>query len=263
MKLEKYRKANCELFWLPPLDLSKVDKMLEVALVEAFEKGGSVNEVLDSILDNGQIISSLEEQVAENLEFQKTSAIDKVEDDKQDAIALYSEKKEELLDELQETVVAEAQEKERELGEAYQQFDTRTKKYSARKARLEEMRSRIRKKIGEVGGREGFETLQRIDQMVTSGGDYQTAKRSYEDAQSVQGYTNEPAVSGIRVEGSSLEQALDLALTEEEIDPLKEKAAKVELVEEDGERKKGRVYHFFQRGTIRQKIYKILTYEVW
>ena len=76
MKLVYYQKADCTLFRLPPLDLSVADSKIELAFVNAWQQGRSIDNALNSVLSDQTLVGALVSQLEENLRFQQESLPD-------------------------------------------------------------------------------------------------------------------------------------------------------------------------------------------
>ena len=269
MRLSDYRLADCALFRIPPIDFSNIDEVIKRAMVDAWKNGSSATNAVDAILNDYSIIEQLSEQIAENLEFQKDAALDKLDYQQKKAIAAEEFEKEQVLFEIEQTLGKEVADKERAKRDADSKVDSSNKAYTAAQARLNEMRARIEEKLQAVGGREAYEKLMRINDALQdgySGPEKKKAKRkkrvSHLDVSSM-----DPAYAdqSFAYYGSSnIQRALDLATVKGEIDPLEGETLDT-LVEKKHfwqrktatEQKDGPIYRFGR------KVWKVLNYRLF
>ncbi len=247
MKIEDYKKADCSLFRLPPIDASVVGSAIEVALVKAWENGSSVNSIIENVLNDKKILKQVTEQISENLEFQKVTALRNIDEKKKESIRSYETEGEAKLQQIQESLGNVISEKETGLKKVSQQLSERHSNYNASQKKLEEMRIRIQEKLKGIGGEEGFETLLSIQGLV----------KKQDKAQSVPQYNNKDEQSYAKEPIYDLGKVIKAVTSEEKINPLEGKTleAVVEKAEED-KKKHGKVYRFFK------KVWRVLNYEL-
>lgn len=238
MKVDDYRLADCALFRIPAVDVSEIDSSVEQALVDAWKNGYGVDSAVSDILNNDSLVGTLENQIADNLAFQRQKALDKVKNQAQSRIDSYEESRKRRLDDIDSTLGADAEKKEAEMKVAYEELTTKHKTYNAAQAHLEKMRAEVNSKLEEIGGREGFEAVLEINEAIT-----EDKPVKYEAPKKVK-------------------KALDIV---EEKAPAKipkvtEKGLekKVEVVEED----QGIIHDLFTYD-IGKPIWKVLNYKLW
>ncbi|MBI2580849.1 hypothetical protein HYV85_03495 [Candidatus Woesearchaeota archaeon] len=160
--VKRYERADCTLFRTPPVDVSSVGSIIEKALVRAWEQGESADYALDYLLREGSITDKLAQQIAQSLQFQRQRALETVDEEKARAIGQYAAEREQLLQSIEEalgTSIRQRQEGlQRTMGEARQQ----TAAYSATQLQLNELRTRVKSQISELGGVQGYNVLSRI-----------------------------------------------------------------------------------------------------
>ncbi len=276
MSFEKYEKADCTLFRLPPLDLSAADKVIEQAILRAWQQGSAPGAALHEVMADRNLLQDLVKQVAPNLQFQQQHAEEQLEREKAKKVQAYEAEKRKSVGEV---TMASSEEIAKQLAvmvNAKQRAEEGRQQYSARMQKLQEMRQRLKKKLGDMGGKEGFERLQLINSMMTgqlayisssayekmpSEADAMTPAPATEEGktfpleQKVSAAATAPAVFAV----SDLSKALELVTTDKVVDPLAQKK-EIAVVEE---KKQGRTYEWFHRTPAREKIYLILTYKVW
>ncbi len=162
MKIEDYRLADCALFRLPPVDVSKVQDAIEDALLNAWRRGYDADSAINTVLNDEGVIGELEKQIAANLEFQRGKAMDYAGKRTQSEISIYEKFKQRGLDHILKKYSGEISEKEQEKETLYKRLTERHGSYSAAQAHLEKVRAIVQAKLKQIGGKEGFEALLEI-----------------------------------------------------------------------------------------------------
>ncbi len=175
MRLDDYRLADCTLFRLPPVDASTVDDAVQKAIFEAWQRGMSAQNAIDSVLSDKKIVGALAEQVAPNLEFQQQNAFDEIYRKLDEKRAEYEKWKDEQLQRMNNGIGAEVEKKQEEWQKANAAFLEKYKGYNAAQAQLEMLRTRVRERLEKIGGAEKYAKLLEINQAVMSDSPYQPA----------------------------------------------------------------------------------------
>ena len=280
MKIKDYTGADCNLFRLPPIDMSSVEKVIELALVEAWQKGTSVNEVVSNVLNNQGVVDGLEAQVIESFEFQKKVILKQAEDDKDEALAAYEEEKREKIKKLEGSIGVGLDKTRHNLEERQQDLDNETSAYSVAQRDLDEMRERLKKKLSEVGGAKGLKTLLTINEAVRGDkpiADYEDNTDHPLDGEENINYEKDKAVEvtsysyrggeaapvsiptykKTREQHKTIDAALELTVSKKYVDPLRGKGLTT-VVEKIGTRKsKSETARFFD------KVWEVLNYKLW
>ena len=168
MKIQDYAKANCDLFRIPPVDFSFVERKIYDALRETWEQGGSASSALDRILSNGSIVGAIRSQIAPNMEYQKATLVS--------AIDYEASEKVRQLEELKKRRVSAV---ERDLGQlvesARHQYDSsnmdyleKAGQYTAAQVRVNQMRREIDAKLARLGGVSVYQDVFKINEAVMS-----------------------------------------------------------------------------------------------
>ncbi len=295
MKLEDYRFANCELFRTPPLDLSVVERAIEEMLLESWKNGGTAGRTISSILENEEVVGKLTDQIAKNLEYQRAKELENLGRRHADKVSGYDEEHARKIQEVEATLGAEEKARRDQLAQLDGTLQQQRQVYTAAQSDLEERRRKIRERLKAMGGREKFETLIKINESLqnpqpqTQNPEPQT---NYQPSTTHQPTTSETKTPQIpapvipqapafkpsptlvytpnpaapvpqpvkKPEGkdSDLEKALDLALGEGTVDPLKGKTVEylqkkeVQLADRPG---------FFKK--VWKKTWEVLHYKIW
>jgi hypothetical protein len=175
-KTDDYRKADCTLFRMPPVDLSMIESSIERALVNAWERGTDVNSAIQQISSDQGLIGELQQRIERHIEFQRTTALEDVEDRQSNLDRNYEARKESSMGNINQRYGKEISEKDSLRASAQQELEERRQAYSASQARLNKIRSNIKSNIQQVGGKKGMEQLleinNRLTQNTTSGSKY-------------------------------------------------------------------------------------------
>lgn len=250
MKLDDYQRADCTLFRQPPVDVSKVTDAIEVILVEAWRKGVNAQNAVDSVVGDNKILTTLAAQIAPNLEFQQTAALEQTAVKAQAAIASYEESKQEKLAEIAQTIGVEKAEKEKEFLAAKEYAEKQYQGYSKAQAELDALRQRAQEKLKEIGGDEGFEKLLKINEVVVGDQAPQQAEEKYvPETPPTETYIQPPDV-----QTPTYTAAIPLAVPQQTQvqSPLEEKITPIQ----EPPTKKQKVGFW-------KKVWKVLNYELW
>mgnify|MGYP001560737630 CR=1 FL=1 len=239
MTLDSYRKADCPLFRVPPIDFSTVQEALELTIVRAWESGQNAQNTINSLLQNSQVVGTLAVQVESHLGYQRASALGLVETEKASKLAMYDQKKKEETTRVEEAYAPELREREERTRTLEGNLSRKHATYTAAQARLEEMRGRVRAKLDTLGGKKGFQTLLTLQQAIT-----QHPSSSYEDI-------------GYESAHPHLAQALNLVTSFETIDPLQGQTLETLVSNPPPPSKKSLPYRALQ------KIWAFLNYKMW
>ena len=244
--IEDYRKAQCQLYRLPPIDTSGVEEIIQTTLLEAWKNGENIKNVVNNILQNQQVVSRLSEQVSGNLNFQRIVELQNARDQNKTNLEQYALERQEKLKRVDTFLGSGIVTKYKELGEVSRTFQDAEKDYSVTKRKLEELRARVQERLKQVGGEKGVETLLTINNAVTRQSTYPETKSYTEDKEELykkpEKYSNEDTSEKIK-------DALKYAAKDKR---LKEKL-ETKIEEEITEEKKG----FFR------KVWKVLNYKIW
>lgn len=166
----RYRYADCTLFRVPPIDFSPVSSDIESILMKAWENGSRVDNALDMLINSGAITRKLATQITQHLQFQRESALATMQGKKEEALREYNAQREEELKSLEAALGPAMQYRQGAAREAIKKTQETRQAYSASQARLEELRSRVRSTVAELGGQRGYSTLTTIREQVLSYG---------------------------------------------------------------------------------------------
>ncbi|MBI5066208.1 hypothetical protein HZA97_08285 [Candidatus Woesearchaeota archaeon] len=166
MKINDYRHADCKLFRMPSIDVTVIDKQLEKTIVEAWKNGGNAQQTVDNLVQNSEVLGQLSGQIAQNVEFQKQNALRNSEMQHDERVRAHEEVYSGKINELEEVVGAQTEEQKSKLTQLDQSLQEKQQGYTAAQAQLEEMRARIKKKLGDLGGKKAFEKLINIKETM-------------------------------------------------------------------------------------------------
>ncbi len=291
MKINDYKHANCTLFRMPSIDVSVIDKKLEQTIVEAWKNGGQAQQTVDSLMQNSEVLGQLSGQIAQNVEFQKQNALRNSEMEHDERVKAHEEVFSGKINELEDAVEVQTEEQKTKLTQLGQSLQAKQQGYNAAQAQLEEMRARIKKKLGDLGGKQAFEKLiniketlqkpQTVNPETQTPQTYQTAPNPLPQTTNYQppttNYTpqtvnrepqttsqtsgNVPTLNRDQSKPSKLkdlEGALKTVESDGPIDPLNKKTKEYEAVKEAKlEEKKGLIKRFFS------KTWELLNYKIW
>lgn len=168
MKLGDYERADCNLYLLPPIDLSEVKSALEVVLLDSWRNGVSADQAVDQILNDRTILGRLAEKIAPNLNFQATQAKEEIKAQAEATIAAYGQRIEAQRQEIQSNLGAEEITRLNAAETAKNDLQQQTVAYSAAQARLEELRTRVKQRLDAIGGTKSYETLLTINERINN-----------------------------------------------------------------------------------------------
>ena len=237
MEIKDYRHADCDLFRTPSINISPIQKVIEIALLKAWESGSSVERAINSIVENNELIGPLARDIAPHMATQRTYALEKVKADSYLNIRAYEIQERKKVQEVDESLGVKVRGAEQQLSEVSQTYATNLHQYSAAQARLEEMRARIRAQLDEVGGKEGYKNLMEINSAVVA--ESPIGKRYQEQGK------QEPSSPVLR-------DPINIDLINHHVQTLEDK---LEIEQETGPKRKIR--------RVLKKVWEILNYELW
>ncbi len=165
--IDRYRLADCTLFRTPALDFSPVEKAVEKALLDAWNRGYGPEAALSQVSSSEKILGQLAGQIEDSLKFQRQQAIEKLEAESEAAVQSYDLQKSAQIGQLQSHYGSVLEEKNRELGRAASQMEEARRRYDAVHSSLARIRSNVDSRLGKIGGEQGYDALNRIrDSMV-------------------------------------------------------------------------------------------------
>lgn len=151
MELNDFKKADCRLFRVPPIDFSGVEETIETAIFEAWKNQGRASNAVDSITGNRTILGNLTNQISESLGFQRRVGLEKVEKQEAEKVAWYQQIQREKINSVEQTVGYQAKLKQEELARKADELFGKRKTYDASQASLEQTRYRIQQRMSSLG----------------------------------------------------------------------------------------------------------------
>ncbi len=167
MEINDYKKADCRLFRTPPIDISKYQLDIERTIVELWREGRGA-EYAAKLITGGKVVNDIAGQISENLDFQRRAQTEIIEQEHSQSIQAYEEQHRREVAQIEERLGAETEERRKKLLEAQAQYQQTNQHYSSAAARLEEMRARVKGKIGALGGTDGIDMLHEIEKQLAS-----------------------------------------------------------------------------------------------
>ncbi|MBI2672904.1 hypothetical protein HYX19_01470 [Candidatus Woesearchaeota archaeon] len=164
--LDDYKGSDCALFRMPPINFEVVRVELERIMLDTWRQEGSADSAVNSILHNTRIIAALKSQIEDNVRFQKEQALESLETKTSGKLEEYENGIKDGLGKINETIGTEVKYNEERLNALNQEGREKLANYNAAQARLEEMRSRIKSKLKDLGGKEQLENILTIHQSV-------------------------------------------------------------------------------------------------
>ncbi|HLC53224.1 MAG TPA: hypothetical protein VJK03_01655 [Candidatus Nanoarchaeia archaeon] len=166
--VDDYRHADCTLFRVPPLDISKLQLTLQKNIIDAWRSGQGAQGAISTITGDKVIIAQLRDQIEKELEFQratKQKRIDNIAEGKKAETqekygAAYSEAEAHYNEQIQQTLTQQE--------EAEQAVRDQRLSWSASQSRVEDMRKRVEERIKALGGRNNLERLLEINAAVNA-----------------------------------------------------------------------------------------------
>ena len=266
MEIDDFLKADCNLFLVPPVDVTAVAILIDRAVLQAWQQGSSAQKTIESLGTNLEILNTVAAQVEKNLEFQKQTALGNLEEKAQQAIGKYQAESKLKAAQVEATKGVEAKLQAAEFQAKEQSWQQEHQSYSIAQRRLEEARSRIRRRLGEVGGTVGYQKLvdieQKLKEPVTASGEAKS--------------TGAVELQPNKLQEAIIPAGLQLVMAEKKIDPLaqtleeaantvaaKDKISGATLQPSVRKDTGGRIYQLFHKTPLLQKVYSVLTYKIW
>ena len=266
MEIDDFLKADCNLFLVPPVDVTTVATLIDRAVLQAWQQGSSAQKTLEALSTNSEILGTVTAQVEKNLEFQKQTALQNLEAKAQQAIGQYQEESKLKAAQVEATTGVEAKLQAAEFQAKEQSWQQEHQSYSIAQRRLEEARSRIRKRLGEVGGTVGYQKLVDIEQKLKEPVTVSSEVKS----------TGAAELPSSTPQEATIPTGLQLVMAEKKIDPLtqaleeaanaataKDKISGTTIQPSARKETGGRIYQLFHKTPLLQKVYSVLTYKIW
>ena len=166
MKLSDWTGADCTLFRVPALDLGDLQKDLEKAMIDAWQNGYSAERAIGNILGNDAVISSLADQVQNNLTFQRDRALTEIEKKRDEKKATIEGEKQQHVQKIEQDLGTKTEQAHQQFRQQSQTVQQHHAEYTAAQADLSSLRGRIKKQLGDIGGEQGYEHLLTINQQL-------------------------------------------------------------------------------------------------
>jgi hypothetical protein len=164
MELKDFRKADCTLFRLPPLDLSGVEEAITQTLLDAWQNQQSAGGVIGSITDNKKIINNLTAQISENLKFQRKAALEKIQRQEEASVASYETEQKKRIDFIEQKAGAESASMLDYIKRQNAELTARRKSYDATQASLEQTRERINQQLASMGNKKSIDAFVKMNE---------------------------------------------------------------------------------------------------
>lgn len=168
MKINDYKHANCALFRLPPIDFSKINEVIENAIVDSWKNGESAQNVLNQMLNNSSVVKTLSNQIADNMNFQRETTLRQAKEDERIKLEQTETERQAQLQKINATVVVEASEKGKIVDSLRTQLNEQNIAYSATEAKLNELRKKVKDSLYKLGGEEKIDQLLTINELVVA-----------------------------------------------------------------------------------------------
>jgi len=240
MKIDYYHFADCARFRVPAIDVLAVGQDLTAILVQSFDQGIPADYALQQVLNNPSVVNNLVSQVAENLDFQRQNALERVNQETQDEVSEYQQEQKSRMQRIDEYLKPTIIQKKSEYDQKQKKVEEKTGYYSAAHRSLEEMRAKVQQRLAEVGGIEGY---QKIEQISASLQQSKPGLYTQLDPSVISGtvpdnqYQPKPADQELtkkkKKKKKDLQKALAIATSKKSIDPLRDQASLDDLVKED------------------------------
>jgi hypothetical protein len=166
MKIEDYRKADCSLFRIPPVNFSQLEQDVEKIIVNAWKAGYDPNSAITSVVNDKSLLRKIADQISQSLSFQRKVGLGEVETEATERVEEHEAAYQEKVQAVEKRLGPEEAARRTKFEEEQQNYRQQSSVYSASSASLEEMKYRIRDQLTELGGEEGIEALLSIEQQA-------------------------------------------------------------------------------------------------
>jgi hypothetical protein len=167
MEISDFKKADCKLWRLPSVDLSKVQSAIEEALVRAWQQGSSIDTAIQDAVSNNQEVAAITQQVNEALTFQREQILADVKIKYQEAEEIAKKQEQARLEKVNTQYGTQIEDAARRLAQTKEKEESVRQTYDAAQASLQETRDKIQSKLNEFGGEQGYETVLKINELLT------------------------------------------------------------------------------------------------
>ena len=162
MQIEDFRLADCRLFRLPRVDFSRVQHVIENAVVNTWTKNGTAGAALDSLLSNEEIYNALAAQLRVSLGFQREQSLQNLEARKESRVEELTTERNQQISRLQRHYERRRSEAKGELDRANKVRQDRQRAIRAERERIAKLSSDVQQRLGTIGGSQGFQLLENM-----------------------------------------------------------------------------------------------------
>ena len=256
MKIDDFTRADCNLFWRPPLDFSKVQQIIEERLIEAWQRGNSASGTLDALVSSREVMGALTSQLSEHLDYQRGVELATAETQREKAVAQVNAQYQAQITQTAQQYETQIRTAEADAQAAQEALRLKQEAYSAAQVSLEEMRGRVKSELAQLGGAEGYQKLLQINQAVLG-----------EDAAPAEAVNLEELIGEERSAGATLEDKTQISPPPQPYlsgagegphdaipETYLEQKRKTQGAPQPSPRKKGGLW---------RKVWKALNYELW
>lgn len=177
MKLEDYRYADCKRFRTPAVDLNVITEQVDKALLEAWQNQQNPQYAIQAIANNEELIKPLVDQIKSDLEYQREMEMQKTKTAAEERLKRIREERLRKSEAVKSQYADKVSEHEQKVAESEQQLSKQNVTYSASKQRLDELRARVRDRLQDIGGQEGYQKLDQIQSTLKPGYGTQPVKK--------------------------------------------------------------------------------------
>lgn len=162
--IEDYAHAKCSLFRTPPIDFTGIESKLKGVIVEQWQKGYSASNAVDGLLNDTGIAGELTRQVAESLAFQRRVTLEGLKDESKKTTKNIKNEQKEAVNEVDEQYRLEIEQAEKQTEALQEEQERKRNEHSMTENSVNEMRDRVQRSLGNIGGERNLATLFQINQ---------------------------------------------------------------------------------------------------
>lgn len=245
MELSDFKLANCSLLRTPSIEYSKLSQTVDDALARAWKSGTSIDQAVNNILQDQKVVNSIAKQLDESMKFQREQELKRVEQEAQERRERHMQVFQTQLDSVEKEIGVSVSQREQELEKIKASYANATQSYSAAQQSLEDMRSRVKSSLEQIGEKKYEQLIQLNDLLVA---DDSSGQKS--DVR-----TSAPKETPLSVK-PEVREVINVVKTSDVIDPLNKKPD-VKYIDLNKKSEKGYVSRMLK------KTWEVLNYDVW
>jgi len=174
MELKDYLLADCTLYRTPTLDFSAINSQIEKLILDSWNNGGSIDNVINNLVENYEITTQMSEQLGNSMTFQRKAYLESIRQKQNLENEKYNQENTQKLREVTTRYDTDISKTKKLLDATSEEYSKNREEYSAAQSRINAARERIKNNLAQVGGREKLSNLMAINATLMGDDSYKS-----------------------------------------------------------------------------------------